>query len=282
MPTREFFENLPLYTWMLFPRAYPRLAGLPRPTLRLACPRCASEQDYSMANDYRDGVRTHNASTQGAMLQAIFRCAGCGRDEHHFFLRLSDDSRSAMKVGQFPQTRSACDPLLESALKSHAELYRQGLACECAGQGIGAFWYYRRLASEILLPLLDDIRHMVDEFRLDSFDAALTRLRESGSPVDETETLKGLLPPPLRPKRMDLLALLCEELQIGDPRASDKSCLTRATRARHMLVFLLKQVEKARHDADSIASDLGQILSTTLLDGPSPSEASTLAEPVIA
>jgi hypothetical protein len=282
MPTREFFENLPLYTWMLFPRAYPRLAGLPRPDLRLNCPRCESEQSYSMANDYRDGVRTHNASTQGAILQAVFRCTGCGRNEHHFFLRMSDDFRSAMKVGQFPQPTFACDPLLESALGAHADLYRQGLVCESAGQGIGAFWYYRRLADGIMLPLLDEIRHLVDEFRLDTFDAALARLRESSSPVDETETLKGILPTTLRPKRMDLLALLCEELQIGDPRASDKSCLTRATRARHMLVFLLKQVEKARHDADSIASDLGQILSTTLLDGPSPSEASTLAEPVIA
>jgi len=282
MPTREFFETQPLYTWMLFPRAYPRLAGLPRPTLRLACPHCASEQSYSMANDYRDGVRTHNASTQGAILQAIFRCNGCARDEHHFFLRLSDDFRSAMKVGQFPQRTLAPDPLLESALKAHSDLYRQGLACEAAGQGIGAFGYYRRLADGILLPLLDDIRHLVDDFRLESFDAALARLREARFPLDETEIVNGLLPSTLRPKRIDLLALLCRELRESDPRESDKSCLERAVRARHILVFLLKQVEKTRHDAESIAADLGRFLSAPDNDGSCQADESSVAERMIA
>jgi len=235
-----------------------------------------------MANDYRDGVRTHNASTQGAILQAVFRCTGCNRDEHHFFLRMSDDFRSAMKVGQFPQPVFACDPLLESALGAHSELYRQGLACESAGQGIGAFWYYRRLADAIMLPLLDEIRHLVDEFRLDTFDAAVSRLREARSPLDETESLRDLLPTTLRPKRIDLLAVLSRELQSADPRAPDKSCLEHAIRARHILAFLLKQVAKSRQDAESIAADLGQIMSTYPPDESRCSEESVAVERMIA
>ncbi len=263
MPSREFFEAWPLYRWMKLDRAYPRLGGLPRPTPRLPCAVCGAEHPFAMSNDYRDGIGTHNASLQGSVLHAIFLCSGCRREEHHFFLRLSDDFRSAMKIGQSPEARLADDPILERALGAHARLYRSGRACEASAQGIGAFWYYRRLAEEILVPLLAEVRHLVDEFRLPEFDAAVSRLRDSDHPVDELDSISPLLPSLLRPKRIDLLGLLAAELGGASERLGDDVCLERASRARAILAFLLKQVEKSRHDAESFAADIGRLLAVS-------------------
>lgn len=266
MPSKEFFESWPLFKWHALSRAFPRMSGLPKPALRRWCSICESDQAFAMASDYRDGIRTHNAPLLGAVVQVSYLCASCQREEHLFFLKMSDDSRSIMKVGQFPEPRLATDPFLESALGANSDLFRQGMACETAGQGIGAFWYYRRLAEEILVPLLEDVKHLVDEFRLCEYECAVATIKQSSNPLESVALVKGLLPSVLRPKRIDLLGLLAAELAAAPDRLQDENGLGRAARARAILVFLLKQTEKARHDAESFAADISRMLAPSETD----------------
>lgn len=261
MPNRDFFESWPLYKWMPLGRACPRLAGLRRPTIHRTCTSCRTERVFSLDGDYRGGQRTFGTTLQGTVLHALYRCSSCASEEHHFFFRLSEDFRSIMLIGQSPEAKTRLEPALERALGEHADLHRKGVDCEAARMGLGALAYFRRLSEALLLPLLDDFRHLVDEPRLDDFDRAFAELRESPSPFSRLESIAPLLPALLRPKRIDLLGLLASEVSAAPP-SDDRSALERAGRIRAVLVFLLRQAEKSRSEAESLALDIEQILSS--------------------
>lgn len=256
MPNKEFLESWPLYKRFQLTRIHPRLENLPKPDLDLWCDPCRAKTSHAMANSFQDASRFHNPSVRGLTLRMNYLCDRCERGEHQFYARFEDDSRWISKIGQFPAPRTALDPLLESALADHGELYRKGLACEHSGQGIGAYWYYRRLVEETLPGIVAGVENLVDAERLASFLEGLEKMREAPSPLEAISGIQDHLPAMLRPGQANLLAHLASELETGAAAKEDGICLTHARRVRSLLVFLMHIVEKSRRDTKMVAEGM--------------------------
>lgn len=258
MPNRDFIEDYPLYR--KFVEEFPEYTHeLSSPSVRLKCELCGSEQTFALANDYDQ--RHHSGRlTGGLVFRAVYQCAGCRQTEYEFFLRISEDRSSIVKVGQYPGWEIKTDKNLADLLGHHSPIYRKGLVCESQGYGIGAYAYYRRIVEEIIDELLKTISGLIDPAELEKYQAALRDVQKETVTEKKIALVKDLLPPILRPQGNNPLSLLHGLLSEGLHGRTDEECLEDAAHIRDTLVFLVNQVILSKSSAKLFTDSMKKLL----------------------
>ncbi|MFZ2198767.1 MAG: hypothetical protein WAV13_13585, partial [Thermodesulfovibrionales bacterium] len=138
MPDKAFLETYPLYRKLTIERLPPTVDKLPKVNINMQCPTCASNQTFIMANEYYDVLSYSNAPTEGAGLRLVYVCTHCQKFQRFFFIKVDDNRKWLMKIGQYPSWEIKGEPNIEKLLGKHADYFKRGLVCESQGYGIGA------------------------------------------------------------------------------------------------------------------------------------------------
>lgn len=281
MPDRELLETYPLYRSKEILLPFQRHRW-PRPAIKAACQFCKSDQTYNLKNDYEqydvaDDKRLAAMAAQeshSSVIRLVYECAACQRTRRYFMILVAqaplapgrysppptEGKATVRKVGQYPPYDIAPDPDLAQKLGPKVEWLKKGLVSESQGYGIGAFAYYRRIVEELIDELLDDIADLVPDEDRDEYSKALALSKSSHMAADKIELVTPLLPPSLRPKGANPLALLHGILSKGIHSLSDEKCLEAAISIREVLVFLVHQVQETKASADRFAMNLKKLL----------------------
>jgi hypothetical protein len=259
MPSKEFLEQYPLYR--KFVCSVPgEMDELPKPRIKMLCPRCSSEQTYQQINEYYEGRHYTNYPTKGVVIRAVLRCSHCDNHERYFFVAVDTELKWLMKVGQYPAWEVHAEPNIEKLLGKHSAYYRKGLVCESQGYGIGAFSYYRRIVEEVIDELLNEISDLMSGDELTRFSSALEKARVTTVTQEKIELVKDLLPGILRPDGMNPLSVLHSSLSEGLHAESDEVCLEQAAIVRQILVFLVNQVAASKAASKGFTDSMRKLL----------------------
>lgn len=283
MPNRQFLEEYPLYRRFRMTVPYPleyqpilnssgyAEGALEHPSIHMHCSVCASEQTFTMENDY------YNAFAQGMQYSApmgtqkpypttspvafiIYRCTSCERSLRYFTVKFDSKNEYVMKVGQEPPWEITMDRSLERTLGTRAHYFKKGLISESQGYGIGAFGYYRRIVEEIIDELLEGIADLVSGDERTQYLEALEKAKKTTVMQDKIDLVKDLLPPILRPDGMNPLSALHNTLSEGLHKESDERCLELAVEARETLVFLVNQIEVTKESSTRFTESMRRLL----------------------
>jgi len=259
MPNREFLEKYPLYRRFKF-TIPATLDLLPVTAVHMRCESCASEQTFVKVNDYWEDFSYENPPAKGVMLRLRYLCTSCQKFGRDFLVKLDEDGKFIMKVGQYPAWDISGDANVESLLGDSANYFKRGLICESQSYGIAAFAYYRRIVEEIIDQLLDDIADLLAGDELDLYKEALAKTKETRVASEKIDLVKDLLPPILRPGGMNPLGTLHQVLSEGLHAESDERCMELAMAVREVLVFLASQVASSRSAGRSFTDRMKQLL----------------------
>lgn len=259
MPDKQFLETYSLYR--PFDMRVPEtLDDLSKPTIKMACSACGSDQTYVMINEYYDGKGYTNYPSAGEVVQAVFLCAGCQKSKRTFYLHIHDDRNGVTKVGQYPAWDISGNRQVERLLGEHKSYLRRGLICESQGYGIAAFAYYRRIVEETIDKLLDEVTELLDGGDLERYREALALTKTTRVTSEKIDIIKDLIPPVLRPQGMNPLRTLHETLSEGLHARSDEECLSSAEVVRAVLTFLATQIAASAEAKKSFTSGMRALL----------------------
>jgi hypothetical protein len=260
VPYKEFLEEYPLYRKFKTPSLPLTTAQLPVVRIKMACPRCSSEQTFLMTNKYYENCEYSNFPVGGLALRLKYVCAHCEEFARYFFVKVADDNKSIMKIGQYPGWDVSSDPNIERILGEHADYFRKGLICESQGYGIGAFSYYRRIIEEIIGQLLADIAGLLCGEEYEKYIQALEETKKTVVTQEKIKLVQDLLPAILRPNGMNPLSTLHSVLSEGLHAESDEDCMEYAMAVREVLVFLVNQVAASKAASKGFTESMKKLL----------------------
>ncbi len=259
MPNAEFLERFPLYR-KYEKQFYDTLDRLEKVAVHMDCPACRTMQTFVMANEYHEGYPYANFEPAGTTCHLRYICTSCRRGQRHFYVQFGPKAEYVLKVGQYPPWNVDLDRNLEQALGAWSELYKKGLICESQSYGIGAFAYYRRIVEQVIDQLLDDISDLIPASDRANYDTALAKTKATKVAQEKIALVKDLLPPILRPERMNPLGVLHDALSAGLHAGTDDECAALAAEVREVLVFLVGQVVATRASAESFTASMRRLL----------------------
>lgn len=259
MPNREFLETYALYRKFNC-KVQDSADKLPKPSIKMWCEVCHSDQTFNMVNDYWDGYAYTNVSTAGSEYWLRYKCMWCNNYKRNFFIKIGDKLDFITKIGQYPAWNISGNKDIEALLGDHKEYFRRGQICESQGYGIAAFAYYRRIVEEVIDQLLNEIVVLMAESEKVAYEAALEKTKQTRVATEKIDLVKDLLPPILRPSNMNPLSVLHGKLSEGLHAESDEECLDSAASVREILVFLTAQVTSASKAARSFTEGMKMLL----------------------
>lgn len=269
MPNREFLETYPLYRKFKCDFSSIWLNQLPRPAIHMNCGVCKSEQTFNMANKYTENLDPKEIhSVEGAVVRSLYICMSCKNFHRFFFLKISQDAKYIIKVGQEPPWEISMDRNLEKMLGPHSDFYKKGLTCESQGYGIGAFSYYRRIVEEIIDSLLIDIAGLIPIEQHEQYMQALEEVKKTIVAQDKIYFVKDLLPSTLRPDGINPLSILHEILSEGLHANDDQTCLELAMDLRKPLVYLVNELISRKSEAKTFTDGMKKFLEKRAKKGP--------------
>lgn len=213
-----------------------------------------------MKNEYWENLNYANYPIDGIIFRAVYLCYHCQKFERVFFIKVDDNQKWFMKVGQYPAWITKGNVNIEKLLGEHSSYYHKGLVCESQGYGIGAFGYYRRIVEEIIDSLLDEIADLLTEQELSQYQDALSKTKKTIVTQEKIDLVKDLLPPILRPEGMNPLATLHSALSEGLHAESDEQCLEYAETCRQILIFLVNQVAVSKAASRGFTESMRKLL----------------------
>jgi hypothetical protein len=178
MPDRTFLEEYPLYRKMSF-SVPSTLDAVSQPSINMNCAVCATDQTFTIANEYFETFGYRNVESAGQIVQAKYLCMGCKKYQRYFFIHVSEDRKSITKVGQYPSWDISGDEEIERLLGEHRDYFRRGLICEAQGYGIAAFAYYRRIVEETIDLLLQQISDLMTDDEKGKYKEALKKTQST-------------------------------------------------------------------------------------------------------
>lgn len=260
MPYKEFLEEYPLYRKFEVSNLALTTNRLPKATIKMACQICSSEQTFVMTNNYDENCDHSDYSVSGLTFRLKYICMHCQNFERFFFVKVSDNKGSIMKVGQYPAWDSSTDSNVEKMLGAHANYFKKGLICESQGYGIGAFAYYRRIIEEIIDQLLGEIAGLLSGKEHEKYIQALEKTKNTTVAQEKIKLVKDLLPAILRPDEMNPLSTLHSVLSEGLHAESDEDCMKYAMVVREVLVFLVNQVIASKVASKGFTASMKKLL----------------------
>lgn len=260
MPNKDFLEHHPLYRKAKLDNLPSTADNLLKVKINMYCPRCKSDQTFVMQNEYWETYDHINFPIRGQVLRLFYVCAHCTTFARYFFVRVDENNKYIMKVGQYPPWDISLDPDIAKFLGDHVDLYKKGLICESQGYGIAAFAYYRRIVEEVIGELLEEITQLLSGEDQNKFMRALEETRKTTVAQDKIALVKDLLPPILRPQGMNPLAELHSTLSKGIHDKSDDDCLQLAMTIREVLIFLVNQATASKEASKTFTNGMRKLL----------------------
>jgi len=260
MPYKKFIEEYSLYRKFKVDRLPSHTHMLPVVQVNMECPICESNQTFILKNEYWENYDHSNYPVEGIVFRMVYLCVHCQEFERVFYVKVDENKKWLMKVGQYPAWDIKGDVNIEKLLGEHSGYYRKGLICESQGYGIGAYGYYRRIVEEIIDKLLDEIAELLSEEELARYQDALVKTKITIVTQEKIDLVKDLLPPILRPEGMNPLSALHSALSEGLHAGTDEECLEYAESCREILVFLVNQVAASKAAAKGFTSSMRKLL----------------------
>lgn len=260
MPNKKFLEEYSLYRKFNMERIPQQIDNLSVVQLNMECPTCKSNQTFVMTNEYQENCDYSNFPSAGLTIRLVYICVHCQEFRRLFFIKIDEDRKWFMKVGQFPAWEIKGDIKIEKLLGQHSEYYRKGLVCESQSYGIGAFGYYRRIVEETIDNLLDEIAGLLSDDELQKYQDALQKTKKTTVTQEKIELVKNLLPPILRPDGMNPLSALHSALSEGIHAETDEECLEYAENCREILIFLVNQVSASKAASKGFTASMRKLL----------------------
>ena len=238
------------------------LSDLDKVRINMWCPTCASHQTFGMQNEFDELCPDDLApEVAGSHFRLLYQCTHCQEFERVFFVVADREGAWYRKVGQYPAWETKTDPEVERLLgQDHAGLYHKALVCESCSYGIAAFAYYRRIVEQVIDGLLDEIAGLMDGSELEKYKLALEATKKTIVAQDKIDLVKDLLPPILRPGRVNPLQVLHSVLSEGLHARTDEECLEDAALVRGALVFLVDQVAASAEASKSFTAGMRKLL----------------------
>ncbi len=234
------FEDKPLYSKVEWP-AEKVLYHTKVPAVHLYCGNCARDRTFNSVGSH--GTVGPRGDLAGETIAIWYRCAYCSASKYSFLLRVSEDRRTLMKVGQYPPPEINVGRHLARILREHEALYKKGLICEQFGYGIAAHAYYRRILELIIDRLLAIVPEVLSAEDGDAYATALKSVQNSHNAAEKILIVKELLPLSLRPDGLNPLDIVYEALSEGLHRSSDEDCLSIATQVRSAITYIVDKIE---------------------------------------
>lgn len=260
MPDKEFLEQYPLYRKFWVETMSATTDKLPKASIKMNCPTCKSDQTFVMINEYDENCDDPYFPIEGIEFRLQYVCMHCKDFNRYFYIKVDEDRKYLMKIGQYPSWEIVPEPNIERLLGEHSDYFKRGLICESQGYGIGAFAYYRRIVEGIIDQLLDEIAELLSENEKDMFLKALEETKKTIVTQDKIALVKDLLPAILRPEGMNPLSTLHSLFSEGLHSKSDEDCIQSAMSVRKVLVFLVNQVSASKEASKSFTSSMRKLL----------------------
>ncbi|TGN17783.1 hypothetical protein [Leptospira idonii] len=260
MPEKKFLEEYPLYKKYAISSIAATLDLLPKPAILMYCEICKENHTFNMTNHYWDGFHYTNVSCNGLVVKLEYLCMHCQKEDRLFFIKIANDKKWLMKIGQYPAWEIRGDRNIEKMLHDFKDYFKKGLVCESQGYGIGAFGYYRRIVEEILDQLLDEISLLLSGEDLNQYNVALQKTKQTIVAQEKIELVKELLPPILRPNNMNPLQILHSALSEGLHARSDEECLEYSDQCRSIIIFLVNQIQISKNSAKDFSESMKKVL----------------------
>lgn len=274
MPDKFFLETYPLYKKFITTLdTNLRLFQIPRPSIKMFCKDCKSEQTYNQEYDFFTFKCESNPIAYGNCCIIKYKCDGCKKLDRFFFVKF-DKSEIAngqnekevkltvTKIGQYPAWEIKSDIELSKLLGEFEDYFKRGLICESQSYGIGAYAYYRRVTEEIIEELLGYIEDLLgtDE-KKKNYKQAFEKVKKEKRTTEKINLVKDLLPASLKAGELNPLQALHDALSVGLHGMSDEQCMENAEKIRVCLVFLVNQIIKSRNDKKEFSEGIRKILS---------------------
>lgn len=260
MPNREFLETYPLFRKIELKGAQSRADYWEKVAINMPCSYCGGNETFVQRNEFYQLFPYSNYSVGGEALYLLYICTSCGEFKRHFLIRIAEDLKSMMKIGQFPAWEIKPDPTLEKFLGSQANHYKKGLVCESQGYGIGAYAYYRRIVELKIDELLTAVEELLAESEKQEFHTALESVKKTTITREKIDLVKDLLPPILRPDGLNPLSVLHSALSDGLHSQSDDDCLALANTIREVLSFFVQQLLVSKSASQRFTSGMRTLL----------------------
>ena len=140
-------------------------------------------------------------------------------------------------------------------------LFEKGLQCEAAGQGIGAFTYYRRVLDNQRIKILDALRQAAEKLQADpELAKELEAAKSERQFTKAVEAIKKGLPPSLYIDGHNPLTLLHDAVSEGLHAESDESCMAYATSVRVVLEDMVRRIDLALAEQANVKDAVSKLL----------------------
>lgn len=277
MPNKTFLESYPLYKRLKVSLAYPGdlLANVGKPAINMYCEVCKSVQTFNMVNDYWENeannkLEASNIGVWGLSVRAKYECSACGKAGHIFFIEFVEEKNEKdpshpvgfiRKIGQTPPWSIDMDKKVELLIGKNSEFYKNGLACESQGYGIGAYAYYRRVIEGTIDSLLQSIEGLIEGHdNKQKYQEALEKVKQQRITEEKIKLVQDLLPPSLKTDTLNPLKIIHSSLSEGLHSKSDEECLELAENIKKSLIFLVSQVLANKESKKEFTESLKSLL----------------------
>lgn len=258
---------------------------VPAPRLKLFCSVCNGMRNFNPSSSYPltqtcvdlgQGPRTFSpgGGKESVIGQHVdqflrFTCGDCNKEIKKYSLAveiLSDlpkegnTAKATLKLtkyGEIPKPIKPINAKIKRLIKAEWEMYRKGADDEAAGNGIGAFAYYRRVVEASRDLIVDSMCAAAS--KLNVSDKDIQQIQESKNSRNFTESIAAvdhLFPSELKFNDQNALLALYGPLSEGLHGKSDEECLEAASYIRTLLDALGERLEQVIDQEESILKAL--------------------------
>lgn len=258
---------------------------VPVPRLKLFCSLCNGMRNFNSSSSYPltqtcvdlgQGPRAHNFDSGKEFVTGQhvdqflhFTCGDCNKEIKKYSLAveiLNDlptggtTAKATLKLtkyGEIPKPIKPINAKIKRLIKAEWEMYRKGADDEAAGNGIGAFAYYRRVVEASRDLIVDSMCAAAS--KLNVSDENIKKIEESKKSRNFTESIAEvdhLFPSELKFNDQNALLALYGPLSEGLHGKSDEECLEAASHIRTLLDALGERLEQVIDQEESILNAL--------------------------
>jgi hypothetical protein len=249
------------------------------PRIRLFCDgECTGERQFDpvdapYSSNYGPAILIQSA--QNTNLFVVYRCGDCKQEIKRFALNLNCPENAItelatekewqfdyqlQKIGEVPKPTTPLNKKVKKLISNDWELYRKGADDEAAGNGIGAFAYYRRVVENSRDAIVDAICKAMEKLEVPPENiqkvAESKNTKQFSNSVDE---IGKFIPADLHVAGKNPLTALYQPLSDGIHNKSDAECLELAAYVRIVLDAFGQKLQTVLDDHDKVQEALKKL-----------------------
>lgn len=255
----------------------PRYIDVLLPRIRMFCDGdCTGERQFDVISSPNKSKTSHSITVHTRDDQDIFvryLCGDCKDEQKLFALRVDSPATAVReannrweldcrltKIGEVPKPTTPLNKKIKKLISKEWQLYRKGADDEAAGNGIGAFAYYRRVVEDSRDHIVDAICKAMEKLGADPGDVAkVAATKDSQQFSSSVEEIKDYIPRDLFIAGTNPLTALYGTLSDGMHNATDAECLEAARYIRTIIDAFGQKLQTVMDDHDNVANALTKI-----------------------